>query len=45
MQYILWGLPFAALQMMIADAPRYVSSRNGRRINVKNEEELKKFLV
>jgi hypothetical protein len=40
-RHILWELSFAALLVMIADAPRYVGSRKRK---IDSEDELKKFL-
>ncbi|GHT15037.1 hypothetical protein AGMMS4956_14140 [Bacteroidia bacterium] len=42
-RYILWQVSFASLQIMIADAPRYVSG-NRRGGKIESEEELIKFL-
>ena len=40
--YILWKIPFACLQLMIADAPRYISGN--RRRTLESEDALKDFL-
>jgi hypothetical protein len=42
-RYILWEVSFAALLMMIADAPRYVGKRKQGK-EIRNEEELREFL-
>jgi hypothetical protein len=40
-RYILWDISFAALLVMVADAPRYIGKKNRK---IESEEELRKFL-
>jgi hypothetical protein len=40
-RYILWGVSFAALLVMVADAPRYAGKKTKK---ISSKEELRRFL-